>query len=145
MVVVTRTETTMADKQAVNHETILVVDDEPGVRRACARVLTTAGVDVLAAASGQEALELGERQPEGVHLALIDVVMPGMTGHELAERLRDRWRKTKIVFMSGYVASEIGELGVMQRDAHFLGKPFSSDVLRRKVRDVLDGAAGTGR
>jgi len=139
-----RTEATMAAKQAVNHETILVVDDEPGMRRACARMLAAAGFDVVAAESGQEALELCEQHPEGVHLALIDVVMPGMTGHELAERLRDRWRKTKIVFMSGYVASEIGELGVLQRDAHFLGKPFSSDVLRQKVRDVLDGTASAG-
>jgi CheY-like chemotaxis protein len=135
----------MAAKQAQSHETILVVDDEPGVRRACARMLTTAGFDVLAAESGQEALELCEQHREDIDLALIDVVMPGMSGRDLAERMRERWRSVKIVFMSGYVASEIGELGVMQRDAHFLGKPFSSEVLRQKVRDVLDGTASAGR
>ena len=133
-----------APNQARNGATILVVDDELGVRRACARMLKSDGFHVLLAESGQEALAMSTAHPDQIDLAIIDVVMPEMTGPELARQLRERWRNTKILFMSGYESSEIGDLGAMGPAAHFLGKPFSGEVLKRKVRELIGGAASPG-
>jgi DNA-binding NtrC family response regulator len=124
--------------------TILVVDDELAVRRACARILKSDGFDVVLAENGQEALARSAEHPHGIRLAIIDVVMPGMTGPELASRLRERWRGMKVLFMSGYASTETGSLGSMDPAAHFLGKPFSADVLKRKVHEILGGASVRG-
>ncbi len=129
----------MGPQTDATSKAILIVDDEPGVLRACARMVQAAGYEVLTAGTGREALAVCDDHPGSVSLALIDLVMPEMTGPELAERLRAAYRGVKIVFMSGYSTDEIGELGVMDPAAHFLGKPFSAEMLRQKVRDVLEG------
>ncbi|HUF76838.1 MAG TPA: response regulator [Longimicrobiales bacterium] len=122
---------------------ILVVDDELGVRRACTRVLRSDGFEVVVAESGREALALAEARDGEIHLALVDVVMPEMTGPELARQLRTRWRNIKILFMSGYASEHAGEVGAMEPAEHFLGKPFSAEVLTRKVREVLGGGSAS--
>ena len=133
-----------AQNRGAEGATVLVVDDELGMRRACARMLEAAGFEVLAADSGPEALALLEAHPGRVHLAVIDVVMPEMTGPELARKLRERWRGLKVLFMSGYDSDEIGDSGAMEPGAPFIGKPFSRDVLVRKVREILGGAPSSG-
>ena len=133
-----------APNQARSGATILVVDDELGVRRACARMLKGDGFQVLLAESGPDALAQSAAHPDRIDLAIIDVAMPEMTGPELARRLRERGRNTKILFMSGYASSEIGDLGAMEPAAHFLGKPFSGDVFKRKVRELLGGSTSPG-
>ena len=128
-----------APNQDAAGATILVVDDEGAVRRACARALGGDGFDVLTAENGREALALAEAQGDGIHLALVDVLMPEMTGPELARELSARWPRIKVLFMSGYDSEEAGRAGATEPAAPFLGKPFSAEVLRRKVREVLGG------
>lgn len=121
--------------------TVLVVDDEPGMRRACARMLGRGGFEVVLAGSGREAISLAEAHAEEVQLALVDVDMPEMTGPEVARELKSRWPRLKILFMSGYSSEEVGQAGALERSAPFLGKPFSAEVLEQKVREVLGGGA----
>ena len=122
-------------------ETILLVEDEETVRTVAARVLTTRGYVVHKAANGMEALAL-VRQLEGtLDLVLTDVVMPDMGGVQLVERLLEIWPGLKVVYMSGYAHGDKLDLG-SGIDRSFLQKPFSSESLTLKVREVLDGVAG---
>lgn len=111
--------------------TILVVEDQEAVRRLATRVLQLRGFTVLEASDGAEALDLIERNLE-IDLLITDVIMRGMGGLELLERLRDRGRAIPALFISGYSDAEL-PLG----NAHFLEKPFSPDDLVRKAREVL--------
>ena len=101
------------------------------------RMLERDGFDVLVAGTGREALAIAETQADALQLALLDVVMPDMTGPELARELRAHWPRMKVLFMSGHVSEEAGE--AVEPTAHFIGKPFSAEVLERKVREVLGG------
>jgi PAS domain S-box-containing protein len=120
-------------------ETILLVEDEEVVRNFSRDVLTEAGYRVLAAENGEEALRLSAGYQNTIHLLLTDVVMPGMDGRHLAERIVSTHPTTKILFMSGYTDDEILRRGVSGHQVAFLQKPFSPDALRRKVRETLDG------
>lgn len=117
---------------------ILVVDDERNVRALARDILEVAGYRVLEAPDGDEALRLaaGDRGP--IHLLLTDVLMPGMNGRELAERLRARRQGMKVVFMSGYPADVIGEYGVLATEIPFIAKPFSLTGLTDMVSRILD-------
>ena len=119
-------------------ETILIVEDEEALRHLSKRILESAGYKVLTAANGGEALVLMERHEEPVHLMLTDVVMPGMTGRELAERLGGIRSGMKVLFTSGYTDHAIVHHGVLAEGTPFIGKPFSVAELTRKVREVLD-------
>jgi signal transduction histidine kinase/ABC-type phosphate/phosphonate transport system substrate-binding protein len=119
-------------------ETLLVVEDEEGVRNLAAKVLAGAGYEVLVAANGEEALLLFDGHQGLVHLLLTDVVMPGMGGRELATRLGVIRPEMKVLFMSGYTNNGIVHHGVLDQGTQFIGKPFSVIDLTRKVREVLD-------
>jgi two-component system, cell cycle sensor histidine kinase and response regulator CckA len=119
-------------------ETILVVEDEPGLRHLTRRFLDAAGYTVLEAANGKAALEVLGNYAGAVDVMITDVVMPGMNGRELAARLASIRPQTKVLYMSGYTDDAIFRLGVLDDATRFLSKPFTSADLRRKVRDVID-------
>lgn len=117
-------------------ETILVVEDEDTVRRVTARLLNRLGYAVTTAASAEEALALLECRGAPFSLVLTDVVMPGLTGIELAEVLRAREPDVRILFMSGYPSRELGQ-NPEDPPSPFLPKPFSVDDLGDMVRRTL--------
>jgi nitrogen fixation negative regulator NifL len=121
-------------------ETILLVEDEKLVRNLAAEVLRGRGYTVLAAASGPEALALAEANAAAVRLVVTDVMMPGMSGPEMAGQLAARGLVFPVLFMSGYAESDSGAL--LPKGAPLLQKPFSPDALARRVRAFLDDAAG---
>jgi len=123
---------------ASGSETVLVVEDEDAVRKIAERMLRMAGYHVLSAANGGEALLLCERHGDEIDLLVTDVVMPQMSGRELAERLAKLCPKIKMLFMSGYTDNAIVHHGVLDPGTRFIGKPFSGADLTRKVREVLD-------
>ncbi len=118
-------------------ETILLVEDNAALRTLATRVLEPAGYTVLGAATGEEALRLLERHEEPVHFLLTDVVLPGMSGRQLAERLAQTHPGMKVLYMSGYTGDTIVLQGVLDAQMHFLNKPFTGAALLRKVREVL--------
>ncbi len=121
--------------------TILVVEDDPGIRTVIWRVLEEQGYPVLLAATPQLALELAAGHEGPIHLLLTDVVMPEMSGRQLAERLlRDRPR-LPVLFMSGYTDDAILHQGRLDPDTDLLQKPFTSDILLRRIRRILDPGA----
>jgi CheY-like chemotaxis protein len=122
-------------------DTVLVVDDEVALLRITARILESAGYAVLKAASGAEALRICEEHPEPIHLSVCDVLMPGMTGVAFAQRLKLIHAETRVLYMSGYTDDVLVENGVAQEAVQLLGKPFSPDELKRRVREVLDAPA----
>lgn len=119
-------------------ETILIVDDEADVREMVRDVLEAKGYTVLEAGDGADALLVAGLYPEPIHLMLSDVLMPTMSGPELAEDLKAVRPDTKAVFMSGYTTEVMGEYGVLRSGAPFIAKPFSPELLVRKLREVLD-------
>jgi PAS domain S-box-containing protein len=121
-------------------ETILVAEDEAGIRETLMRSLTAVGYTVLAAASGPDALHLAEQYAHPVHLLLSDVIMPGMLGDELAEHLHERRPDTKILFMSGYAGDLMNRYGVLQPGVTALPKPFTTEELLTAVRTAIGAA-----
>jgi PAS domain S-box-containing protein len=123
-------------------ETILLVEDEGSLRELVRECLEATGYSVLEARHGAEALEICERRPAPIHLLMTDVVMPGMSGRELAERLRASRPEIRILYMSGYTDDAVVLHGVLAEDMAFLQKPFTVESLARTVRDVLDRPSG---
>src|SRR5262245_6764853 len=123
--------------------TVLLVEDEDLVRALAKRVLESRGYRVFATPSAAEALDLHARAPEPVDLVVTDVVMPGLGGRQLAERLRARQPGLRVLFMSGYTTDEVLRQGIQEEEEHFIQKPFTPDGLARKVREVLIQTAGT--
>ena len=123
---------------SVGTETILLVEDEAGVRRLSLTVLRTQGYVVLEAASGDIALEVARSETGPIHLVVTDVVMPGMSGRELWDRLRVLRPDSRVLFMSGYTDDVIARHGVLEPGIAFLQKPFTPLGLAQKVREVLD-------
>lgn len=119
-------------------EKVLLVEDEPPVRNLTARILRAGGYEVVEAADGEEALRL-EGGEERIDLMLTDLVMPGMSGKELADAMSRRRPGLGLLFMSGYTDDVVLRNGVMERQIAFLEKPFSSGDLLDMVRDTLDG------
>ena len=119
-------------------ETLLIVEDEEGVRRIAERILQTAGYTVLTASNGAEALLLLEQHDGPVHLVLTDMVMPGMTVRDLATQLKGLHPRTKLLYTSGYSDDAVLPDGLLDKATHFIGKPYAAAELRRKVREVLD-------
>ena len=123
-------------------ETVLVVEDEEGVRRVLLEMLQQAGYHVLGACGGQEAIDMCRASKAPVHVLITDVVMPNMGGRELAARLCQINPGIKVLFVSGYADSVVLHHGVLEADTHFLQKPFTVEQLGRKVREVLEEQAG---
>ena len=119
-------------------ETVLLVEDEAGVRHIAKVTLEMYGCTVLEAASGADAIRLVESRTFPVHLLLTDVVMPGMSGRQLADAIRLLYPDCRIVFMSGYNEDAVVHHGLDHMTNAFLQKPFTPLVLARKLRDVLD-------
>jgi PAS domain S-box-containing protein len=123
---------------ARGHETLLLVEDEHLILRMAKRVLSELGYTVLTAADGLEALEVVGRHPEPIHLLITDVVMPRMSGQELAARVTALRPGIRVLFSSGYTADSIAEGGVLGEGINFLPKPYSASMLATAIRDVLD-------
>jgi two-component system cell cycle sensor histidine kinase/response regulator CckA len=119
-------------------ETILVVEDEPAVLTLSRRALEAQGYLVLAAGDAAAALRLVERHGGTIHMLLTDVVMPGLSGRDLADKLAARRPGIRVLYMSGYPGDAVVQHGELPPGSAFLQKPFSPDSLARKVRDVLD-------
>jgi two-component system cell cycle sensor histidine kinase/response regulator CckA len=119
-------------------ETVLMVEDDETVGRVTRSMLSDLGYDVLAAAQGEEALEIAAHHPRPIDLLLTDVVMPGMRGPEVANRLLAIRPETRVVFMSGYAEELLLNQAAVQETALFLPKPFTSSTLGSKLREALD-------
>jgi hypothetical protein len=119
-------------------ETIVVVEDDPSVRRVTARALSRAGYRVLAASDGAEALESALRASSPVDLVISDVVMPGMSGPNVVDAMRKLFSKVKVLYVSGYTRDSMATRGVVDEGAEFVQKPFTADALLARVRSVLD-------
>jgi two-component system, cell cycle sensor histidine kinase and response regulator CckA len=120
-------------------ETVLVAEDEEGVRELLRKVLGDHGHAVLEARHGRDALMVADRYERPIDLLIADVVMPEIGGGELVQRLQSQRPDLKVLYISGYTNDEIVRRGVRRTEAHFLQKPFTSQELMRKVRQVLDG------
>jgi two-component system, cell cycle sensor histidine kinase and response regulator CckA len=118
-------------------ETVLVVEDEQAVRELTVRMLEKLGYHILTAASGAEAIEISRTHPGPIALLLTDVVMPTMSGRQLADALRPHRPDMKVLFLSGYTEDTIVHHGVLDSNVQFLAKPFSREVLGKKMREVL--------
>jgi PAS domain S-box-containing protein len=121
--------------------TILLVEDEYSVRTIATRTLRAAGYDVLAAADGEEALRLAGEHQGPIHLLVSDVVLPGIGGRVVAERLTELRPETPVLFISGYAKDAVLRLGAADPGINFLEKPFAPRELRQKIREVLAAAA----
>jgi two-component system cell cycle sensor histidine kinase/response regulator CckA len=124
-------------------ETILLVEDDPAVRRMASEVLLSTGYRVLAAPSGADALRMAAKHEGRLDLLLTDVVMPGMTGPELARQFISQFPRIRILFMSGYTDDAIEKHGVRGRTVRVLQKPFTHETLAQCVREILGPARPT--
>jgi PAS domain S-box-containing protein len=121
-------------------ETVLLVEDEELVRNLVRHVLEDAGYKLLEATNGGAGLQLCDQYEAPIHLLLTDVVMPEMSGQQLAERLRKTRPGMAVLYMSGYTEDTIVHHGVLDEDVSFIEKPFNPDALARKVREVIDAS-----
>ncbi len=128
-----------SDAVPAGTETILLVEDEAGVRALTEEILSASGYHVLVAASAADGLAVAARCDGAIDLVLSDVVMPGMGGGEMAARLVAARPELRVLFMSGYTDDAVIRHGVRAEGTPFLQKPFTVESLLRKVRDVLDG------
>jgi CheY-like chemotaxis protein len=118
-------------------EIILLVEDAPSLRELARELLEDNGYTVLEAGNGADAIQVAERYGKTIHLLLTDVVMPGMDGGKLAERMTHSHPGIKVLYMSGYTDDAIVHHGVLDSGVALLQKPFTRESLTRKVRDVL--------
>ncbi|HET7100794.1 MAG TPA: response regulator [Terriglobia bacterium] len=120
-------------------ETVLVVEDNEALRSFVRSVLEAQGYMLLEAGDSEEAIRLIENTTGPIHLLLTDVVMPRMSGPELADHLKPQYPEAKVLYMSGYTDNSIVHHGVLTPGTHFLQKPFVAETLRKKIREILDG------
>ena len=118
-------------------ETVLVVDDEEIVRRLAARMLSSQGYKVLEAGSGQEAVRLLRRGAHRIHGVVTDVAMPGIGGRELGETIAQCWPQIRVLYMSGFAEHRMVDSGALDPRVPFIQKPFTSEQLGRKLREVM--------
>jgi len=119
-------------------ETVLLVDDDAAVRAVAQKALMAVGYHVVAVEGGLQALVELQRRAGAVDLLLTDVVMPGLSGPDLASRALSEYPRIRVLFMSGYQDETIARHGVLADGVQFIAKPYRLDALRAKVRAVLD-------
>ena len=119
-------------------ETILLVEDDQGVRDVSEMILREFGYQVLKAENGEEALQVIEKNGKEIQLMITDLVMPGMSGKELTDRLSGLENGFKVLYLSGYTDEAIVHHGILDKGINFLAKPFGTEELLRKVREILD-------
>ena len=119
-------------------ETILLVEDEANLRQLARQYLETQGYRILEAADGAAALQIANGHKGPIHLLLTDVVMPGMNGREMAEKIAAQRSDVRVLFMSGYTENVIGHDGLLDAGVNLLQKPFTLPTLKEKVRELLD-------
>ncbi len=122
-------------------ETILLVEDESSLRVMISEILESAGYKVLEGPTPEEALAAAGTHDGPIPLVLTDVIMPRMSGRQLADALQASRPEARVLFMSGYTDDAIGHHGILEPGVNFLQKPFTTDSLLRKVREVLNGPA----
>jgi two-component system cell cycle sensor histidine kinase/response regulator CckA len=122
-------------------ETVLLVEDDPEVRHVARAILRRHGYEVLEAHDGNEAISLCQQHPQHIALLLTDVVMPRMSGRQLAGQLRTIRPDLRVLFMSGYTDDAIVRHGVLEAGVAFLQKPLTPQALAAKVRQVLDASS----
>jgi CheY-like chemotaxis protein len=120
-------------------ETILLVEDDRGVAALVSRSLERTGYNVLVASHGEQALAILRSRERPIDLLLTDIVMPGMNGRELAEKVTLERPGTPVLFMSGYSNDAILKHGIETASVNFIQKPFAVDDLARKIREILTG------
>src|ERR1700688_3164247 len=126
-------------------QTVLLVEDDESIRLLVRLALETRGQAVLAAANGDQALEMARHHLGTIHVLLTDIEVPGMRGPDLAARIASLRPAIKVLFMSGAVDGATARRENLPAGAALLGKPFSVEDLARKVRELLDGPTGAGR
>ena len=131
-------ESVPASSSGRGSETILLVEDAEALRKLAHVFLRNNGYHVLSAADASEAMQVAEQSRRPIHLLLTDVVMPGMNGRVLAERLTPGNPAMKVLYMSGYTDIYIARHGALEPGTHLLHKPFTEETLTRKVREILD-------
>ena len=119
------------------NETILIVDDNASIRQLIVETLKPLGYNCLQAASGKDAMDVLRKYKGEVHLLITDVVMPGMSGRELAETIREERPEMKVIFMSGYTENIIAHHGVLEQGINYISKPITPVTLTQKIRSVL--------
>ncbi len=130
-------ETPRDENRPRGRETVLLVEDEDMVRTLVKEILQREGYTVLEAHDGTEAVHLCQQQVGPVHLLVTDVVMPHMSGRELAEKVLLLHPETRVLFMSGYTDNISLQSGILKKETSFIAKPFTPDLLASKVREVL--------
>lgn len=122
-------------------EPIMLVEDDPAIRRMAARILRQQGYAVLEAATGADALRKIQEQPEdGLRLLITDIVMPEMNGKELAQTVKKRCPQAKVLYISGYTQNVVVHHGILDPGINFLQKPFTLEDFACKVREVIDSS-----
>jgi PAS domain S-box-containing protein len=131
----------LPDRAKMGTETILLVEDEPDLRELTRTVLASKGYTIVEARNAEEAERLAGSNGAQIHLLLTDVIMPGISGRELAKRTVTRHPAMRVLYMSGYTYNVIAQGGTLERGVSFLQKPFTPSALVEKVREVLDAVA----
>ena len=121
-------------------ETVLLVEDEAALRGVVTELLQSLGYTVLGAPNASQAMALVDRGEQPLHIVVTDVVLPGVSGRELGERVTAARPNTKLLYVSGYTDDAVTRYGIKAGEMEFLQKPFTSEMLAQKVRAVLDGA-----
>jgi CheY-like chemotaxis protein len=127
-----------ASARMIRGETLLLIEDETLVRELTHEILTGQGYRVLDAGSGEEAIRVFEAHPGPIQLVVTDVIMPGMNGREVYERMAQLRPDLKVLYMSGYTQSAIVHRGVLEPGTAFVQKPFTIPGFLERVREVLD-------
>jgi PAS domain S-box-containing protein len=127
-----------ADQPIPGHETILLVEDEENLRRLARQYLENQGYNVIDAPDGATAIQISQAHKGPIHLLLTDVIMPGMNGRELANKVSPTRPDMRVLYMSGYTENHVGHNGTLDEGITLLQKPFTLPALKAKVREMLD-------
>jgi len=131
----------LPEPKSQGRETVLLAEDDPFMRKFVCDMLRAEGYTVLEASNGVDALSLLNKYAgEGIHLLMTDLIMPGMGGKELAERVRENYPESKVLFISGYTERFVASDNLLDMGVDFLAKPFMPDALVAKIRELLDRA-----